>query len=198
MRTAPSWEGAMRQLLGAMIVAGVAATGAWAGSTGDRWIHVRVDDNDGGHGRVDIQVPITMVSGLLPALKGRVQAGGIHVDRKDVDLDELRSYWTAVRDAKDGEYVTVRDEDAHVRIAKRDGHLVVNVDETSGGSRVRLKIPMPLVDAVLAGGDTIDLEALGKAIEKTPSGELLTVDDHDSHVRIWIDTAPAPAREETP
>jgi hypothetical protein len=187
----------MRKLLGAMIVAGIAGSGAWAGSSDDRWIHIRIDDNDG-RGRIDIQVPVGMVSGLLPALETRVPAGGLHVDGKDVDLDELRGYWAAVRGAKDGDYVTVRDRDAHVRIAKISGNLLVDVDERSGGGRVRLKIPMPLVDAVLAGGDTVDLQALGKALEKAPSGDLLTVDDDDSHVRIWIDAAAAPAREEAP
>lgn len=188
----------MKKLLGAMIVAAVASGGAWAGSSGSRWIHIRVDDNDEGHGRVDIQVPITMVSGLLPALKDRVPAGSLHIDGKDVDVDELRRYWTAVRDAQDGEYLTVRDDDAHVRIAKSGQTLLLNVDERSGGGRVRMRIPVPLVDAVLAGGDRVDLDTLGRALEKAPSGDLLTVDDEDSHVRIWIDAAPAPARGEAP
>jgi hypothetical protein len=188
----------MRNVLGALLIAGVAGSGAWAGATEDRWIHIRVDDNDDGHGRVDIQVPITMVSGLLPMLKDRTSAGAIHIDGKDVDLDELRAYWAAVRGAKDGEYVTVRDEEAHVRIAKSSGNLLLKVDESDGGSRVRMKIPLTLVDALLAGGDAVDLSALGKALEKAPSGELLTVDDADSHVRIWIDAAPAAAREDAP
>jgi hypothetical protein len=188
----------MRKALGALVIVGLAGTGAWAGATDDRWIHIRVDDNDGGSGRVDIQVPITMLSGLLPMLQHKTAAGAIHVDGKDVDLAELRTYWAVVRDAKDGEYVTVRDDDARVRIAKSAGSLLVNVDESEGRGRVRMKLPVTLVDAVLAGDNDLDLIALGKALEKSPSGDLLTVDDEDSHVRIWIDAAPAAAREDGP
>lgn len=188
----------MKRLLTAVVIAGIAGSGAWAETSGARWIHIRVDDNDDGHGRVDIQVPVTLVSGLLPALKDRVSSERMHIDGKDLDMNELRSYWAALRDAKDGEYVTVRDQNANVRISKKAGQFLLNVDESPNGSRVRLKIPLPLVDAVLAGGDTIDLQSIGKALEGAPSGEILTVDDVDSHVRIWIDMAPAAAREDVP
>jgi len=61
-----------------------------------------------------------------------------------------------------------------------------------------MKIPVQLVDAVLSGGDTLDFDAVGSALVKVPSGEILTVDDEDSHVRIWIDDEAAPAREDKP
>jgi hypothetical protein len=52
------------------------------------------------------------------------------------------------------------------------------------------------VDAVFSGNDEIDLGALGAALAKVPVGEILTVDDDDSHVRIWIDATAAAARED--
>ena len=188
----------MKKILGCLVLACVAGVATRASASDDRWIHVRVDDADGAKGRVDIQVPIGLVSSLLPALKGAHCRGTINVDRKRVDVAELRGYWNAVRAAKDGEYVTVRDEDSDVRISKSGGNLRVTVDDKGGGSRVRMKIPLSFVDAALAGGDTLDLDALGKAFAKAPMGELLTVDDEDSHVRIWIDGQPAASREEVP
>ena len=185
----------MRKLLGALVLASVAGC-ASAATSDDRWIHLRVDDAGGDNGRVDIQVPIGLVSTLLPALKGKHGHGGIHVDGKDVDMAEIRGYWNAVRSAKDGEYVTIRDDDSDVRISKHGGFLRVTVDERAGGSRVRMKMPIPLVDAVLAGGDRLDLDAVGAALARIPVGEILTVDDDDSHVRIWIDGEAAPARED--
>jgi len=187
----------MKKLLGCLVLVGVAG-GAAAAASGDRWIHVRVDDADGDKGRVDIQVPIGMVQSLLPVLKGAHAHGSIQVDAQSMDLAEFREYWTAVRTAKDGEYVTVRDEDSNVRIAKRGGNFLLSVDDKGGKSRVRMKVPLPIIDAVLAGGDSMDLGALGGALAKAPTGEILAVDDEDSHVRIWIDEAAAPAREDTP
>ena len=190
----------MNKILGAIIVTGLAALPAAAATTRDRWVHVRVDGTDGGDGpgRVDIQVPIGMVSAMLPIVRGKHGDHRIVVDGRDVDMEELRGYWSAVRGAKDGEYVTVRDPEANVRIAKSGGVVLVSVDERDGRGRVRMKIPVAIVDAVFARADGIDLGAIGQALERAPLGELITVDDEDSHVRIWIDTAPAPAREDQP
>jgi len=187
----------MKKLLGCLVLVGVAG-GTAAAASDDRWIHVRIDDADGKKGRVDIQVPIGMVASLLPALKGAHVHGSIHVDDKSLNLAEFREYWTALRAAKDGEYVTVRDEDSDVRIAKHGGTLQLTVDDRGGRSRVRMKVPLPIIDAVFSGGGTVDLGALGGALAKAPAGELLTVDDEGSHVRIWVDGAAAPAREDAP
>ena len=187
----------MKKLVGALVLSSLAGS-TFAAVSDDRWIHVRVDDAGDEHGRVDIQVPVGLVSTLLPALKGKGGHGGIHVDGKDVDMAEIRGYWSAVRLAKDGEYVTVRDEDSDVRISKSGGFLRVSVDDRDGGSRVRMKMPIPLVDAVLSGGNSLDLDAVGAALARIPVGEILTVDDDESHVRIWIDGEAAPAREARP
>ena len=186
----------MKKILGYLVLTCVTGLAAQVAASDDRWIHVRVDDTDGSGGRVDIQVPIGMVSSLLPALKGKHGRGSIQVDQHSVDVAELRSYWNAVRTAKDGEYVTVRDEDSDVRISKKGGYLHLAVDDKGDGGRVRMKVPVQLVDAALVGGDAIDLEAIGKALANAPMGELLTVDDNDSHVRVWIDGQPAAARED--
>lgn len=188
----------MKRILGCLVLACVGGVAGRAIASEDRWIHVRVDDADGARGHVDIQVPVGMVSSLLPMLNRAHCHGAIHVDGKRADLAELRGYWNAVRAAKDGEYVTVRDEGSDVRLSKSGGYLRLNVDEKGDGSRVRMKIPLPLVDAALIGGDTIDLDAIGKALANVPAGELLTADGEDGHVRIWIDAQPAAAREDAP
>ena len=186
----------MRTIFGCLLIACLAGSAARASD--DRWIHVRVDDAEDGKGQVDIQVPIGMVTTLLPVLSGKHGHGSIEIDGGDVDLAELRRYWAAVRTAKDGEYVTVRDADSTVKIAKSGGYFRLTVDETDGGSRVRMKVPLPLVDALLSGGDTVDIGAVGSALAKIPRGEILTVDDNESHVRVWIDDEPAPARGDRP
>lgn len=188
----------MRKLLGSLVIAWVVGGAASAAAKDDRWIHVRVDDAEGGRGRVDIQVPVGLISSILPALNAKHGKHSIRIDGENVDLSELRGYWDAVRTAKDGEYVTVRDADSTVKVSKSGGELRLIVDEKGSRGRVRMRIPVQLVDAALSGRDTIDLDALGAALSKAPMGELLTVDDEDSHVRIWIDAQAAPAREDGP
>ena len=185
----------MNKILGGLVIAGCAVGFASAVDAGEKWIHVRVDDAGEANARVDIQVPVGLVSTLLPALEGRHGVHAVHVDGSNMDMAELRNYWNAVREARDGQYVTVRDAGSDVRISKSDGFLMLLVNDQGGGSRVRMKIPVPLVDALLAGGDAIDVDSIGTALDKAPLGDLLTVDDEDSHIRIWIDTAASPARE---
>ncbi|HEX4825283.1 MAG TPA: hypothetical protein VFV19_13335 [Candidatus Polarisedimenticolaceae bacterium] len=180
----------MNKISAIVAIAGAVAWGAQVRAA-DRWIHVRVDERDEGHAHVDVQVPIEMVSGLMPLIKNRHGSGHIRLDGHGTDLQEMRGYWAAVRAAKDGEYVTVHDDDANVRVAKNGGLLLVNVDEHDGG-HVRMKVPVAIVDAALGGGrDDVDVDALVRALASAPAGDLVTVEDEDSHVRIWIDDAPS-------
>ncbi|HJQ97059.1 MAG TPA: hypothetical protein VJ826_02035 [Candidatus Polarisedimenticolaceae bacterium] len=169
---------------------------ALAASDG-RWIHVRVDE-DGAHGaKVDVQVPLSMVSALMPTLKAKMDVDG-HLDFRssDVSVDELRSYWKAVKESRDGNYVTVKDGSDTVRIAKRGGVVHVDVDGNGGTERVKMRLPVRLVDAVLGTKDTLDVGALVDALHDVPNGELIAVDDDESKVRIWIDDRPSPSRDE--
>ena len=185
----------------AMAAAGVLLLvgAAWAAPRADRWIHLRVDERTGEGARVDIQVPVAMLASLMPALKARVDRGTLGCDGTDVSLAELRGYWTSVRHSKDGEYVTVRDAKSHVRIAKIGKWVHIDVDDKAGvESRVRIRVPVTVVDAALGGDQAIDLAAIGAALENAPDGELIRVQDGDDEVRVWIDGRPAPARENQP
>jgi hypothetical protein len=186
------------KLSAALAAIALAAAPALATSDG-RWIHVRVDE-DGAHGaKVDVQVPLSMVSALMPTLKAKMDVNGqIDLGSKDVSIDELRGYWKAVKESKDGNYVTVRDGTESVRIAKRGGIVHVDVDDGDKSEHVKMRLPVPLVDAVLGTKDTLDVEALVTALRDVPNGELIAVDDDESKVRIWIDDRPSPSREDAP
>jgi hypothetical protein len=180
----------MRHLCGALVLA-VAATATGA-AAGDRWVHIRVDDRSERDSSVDVQVPLSMISAMLPTLKARVDAEGLTLHGRDLSLAEAREYWTAVRNAKDGDYVRVRDAGDDVRVSKKGGFLLVDVDEKGDrGAKVRVRMPASIVDAVLGRGEAIDLDALAKAFADLPDGDVVLVEDGDSHVRIWIDGRPA-------
>jgi D-arabinose 1-dehydrogenase-like Zn-dependent alcohol dehydrogenase len=116
----------------------------------------------------------------------------------------------AVRTAKDGEYVTVESKDDNVRVAKSSGYLYIHVTEkkpsektakaagdkdssaknaTLKQSKVEVKIPMKVVDALLsAGKDELDVVAALRALSANGDMELVSVKDDDNTVRVWIDS----------
>ena len=67
--------------------------------------------------------------------------------------------------------------------------LLVNVDDAEGGEKVRVRMPLALVDALLDsenGDNSLNLAAALKVLSEF-EGDLVTVQDGDEMVRIWID-----------
>ena len=195
----------MRRTWGLWILA-VVVTGAALAGGDTRWVHVRVSEGSHGDSRVDVQLPLSMIRAVVPQIVARIDRhGGITIHGSRADAEEWRGYWNAVKASRDGEYVTVRDHGDEVHIAKRAGVVLVDVDERGGrgerrerGSKVRMRLPVALVDAVIGRGDTIDSDALATILADLPDGGLVTVDEDGDgdHVRIWIDGRPAPARDD--
>ena len=62
----------------------------------------------------------------------------------------------AVREAEDGEYISVIDDEDHVRVAKEKKRLVIRVTEKQKkgkDNRVDIQIPIAVVEALLSGKD---------------------------------------------
>lgn len=184
---------------------------AQTASKSDQWIHVRVESKDTGGETVRVNVPIDMAAKVLPAIRheplhdGKVRIEGAHLD--DVDLNAILD---AVRSSKDGEYVTVQGDEDDVRIAKNGGYLYIHVNEKNHQgkaakssdakgvppkavpakeSKVEIKVPMKVVDALLsAGKDELDIVAALRALSASGDTELVSVKDSENTVRIWIDS----------
>lgn len=177
----------------------------------DQWIHVRVESKDEGGETVRVNVPVDMAVKVLPAIKheplhdGKVRIECGHM--KDVDLHTILE---AVRSSKDGEYVTVQGNDSDVRVAKNGGYLYIHVTEKNPAgkaskkpegkeetakapsareSKVEIKVPMKVVDALLsAGKDELDIVAALNALSGMGDTELVSVKDSENTVRVWIDS----------
>ena len=175
----------------AMILATPVAT---AGSD-DLWIHVRVKESKGDKpANVKVNVPVSLVTEILPAIDTDELKGGkikiqLDSDGDSLSAKEMRDILRAVRNAKDGEYITVDDPEDHVRVAKSGGYLLIRAEESRDrASSVQVKVPLRAAEALLAGkGEELDLVAAIRALGERPEGELLVVDGDDDHVRIWID-----------
>jgi len=185
-------------------------------ATSERWLHVRVIDSGHKGETVRVNVPLEMAEKVLPAIhKDRLHNGKVQINHSDIEGVDLKALLEAVRSSKDGEYVTVQSNDNDVRVAKQAGYMVVHVTEKGfkpgklekddkdksdksadksersyERSRVDVKIPMKVVEALLsAGQDELDILAALRALSAHGGDtELVTVKSDDSTVRVWLDS----------
>jgi hypothetical protein len=200
---------------------------AQSASGGDRWLHVRVVSTDADGETVSVNVPLELAEKVLPAInKKELHDGKVTIDHFDSDGVDFRAVLEAVRNAKDGEFVTVTGKNHEdVRVAKKDGFLLVHVTDNSGHvgrhhsadkdadnkdnkgdkhadakkdtvSHVEVRIPMSVVDAMLGSGkNELDIVAGLHMLAKQGDTELVSVKDEDNTVRVWVDSKNAPAPE---
>src|SRR6202047_469248 len=159
----------------------------------DRWLHVRVDNPDSKEETVRVNVPLELAEKVLPTInRDRLQSGRVKVDEFDCHGVDLRALLDAVRTSKDGEFVTVQNKDSDVRVAKQNNYFLVHVmdkNHASKKSRVEVKIPMKVVDALFSGAkDELDLVAGLRALSATGGTKLVSVKDEENTVRIWLDS----------
>ncbi len=169
--------------VGLLLAAGVATADS------DLWLHVKVDEAGGAN--VVVNLPISLVEKALPMIPvDEWNDGHIHFDG-DVDwtLSDFRELWFEVRDAPDMTFVTVKDRGDDVRVWKEDGYLRVRVLEDDGrDAEVNVQIPARVVDALLSGDDNqVNVRAAIEALVDEGEGELVTVNDSDDRVRVWVD-----------
>jgi len=178
-------------------------------SSSERWLHVRVIDTNHKGETVRVNVPLEMAEKVLPAInKDRLRNGKVQINHSDIEGVDLKALLEAVRSSKDGEYVTVQSNDSNVRVAKQAGYMVVHVtekgfkssksdkdqaakdDKSYERSRVDVKVPMKVVEALLsAGKDELDVVAALRALSAQGGDtELVSVKSDDSTVRVWLDS----------
>lgn len=158
----------------------------------ERWLHIRVEEGKGGKDgeTVRVNVPLTLAEKVLPAIQvDRFQGGKVRLDDGELQEVDLKVILQAVRDTRDGEFVTVEGKD-NVRVAKEKGHLLVKVQEDNGaGAKVDVRVPMAVVEALLSGEkNELDVAAAVRALARHGEELLVTVTDDETHVRIWIDS----------
>ena len=134
----------------------------------------------------------------LPDQAG-VQNLVLMVDGRDLSVQDLRRIWREVQRQPDAAYVTIDEPHGKVRVARSGGYLLIRAadeDRPDGSGRphaepgrhVEVRIPVPVVDALLqGGGDRFDLAAAIAALARTGEGELVTVNGGHETVRMWVD-----------
>jgi hypothetical protein len=180
-----------------MLLAGLTVAPARAqstqGSKEERWLHVRVDCSDSKGDTVHVNVPVELAVAVLGNVNHEnLHNGHISVGHADLNGTDLRAMLKAVREARDGEFVTVNSRDTDVRVAKQGGYLLVHATdrhENKGDQNVEVRVPLTVVDALLApGNDELDLVGAIRALAASGDTELVSVKDRNNTVHVWLDS----------
>jgi len=162
-----------------------------AAAPGERYLHVHVDDPTGGT-NVNVNVPLSMAEKVLPAINNRdLHDGKISIHKAEMRGVDVRALLDAVRTAPDNEFVTVKEKDSDVRVAKANGNIVVHViDKKNNDQKVDVTVPIKIVDALFATAqnDELDIAAALRALSEAGDVLLVTVHDSSQSVRIWVDS----------
>lgn len=166
------------------------AASAAVAAPAEKWIHVHVDDGDE---RVRVNVPLSLVENVLPLIHAdELRNGKVRIEDHDLHGVDLRAIWKAVREAPPGEFVTVDGREGNVRVTAAQGFMVVDAVEGGSGEKVRVKLPMTVLDALFASGaDELDVLGAVRALSAHADGDLLTMEEGEKRVRIWVDSGSA-------
>ena len=154
---------------------------------GTPWIHVRVEEAKD-QTKVSVNLPLSVVEVALEAAPEMIESHGkIHLGEDEkIKVQTMRKIWAELAAVGDTDLVTVESEEENVKVSRK-GDLVQIFVEKKGQETVRVEVPVSLVDAALAGeGDEINIKAALAALRKQ-RGDIVTVTEPGTTVRIWID-----------
>ena len=166
----------------------------------ERYLHVKVEDSEKGES-VNVNLPLSMAEKILPTInRGELHNGHVRIHDADIDGVDIRGMLDALRTAEDNEFVTVKEKDQEVRVAKSKGNLVVHVvdkrahdgdaDAKHHHESVDVTVPMKVVDALISTtkDNELDIAAALHALADAGDAVLVTVQDATQHVRVWVDS----------
>ena len=162
----------------------------YAITTATRYLHVRVS-NPGTKELVRVNVPLMLAEKVIPAINhGQLRDGKIQIgDFKANDVN-IRAILDALKNAPEGEFVSVQETGNDVHVAKEHGQMVVHVIDKKGGENVDVTIPWEVAQALISNtsDDQLNVEAAIKALENVGDVTLVRVTSKDENVRVWIDS----------
>jgi hypothetical protein len=162
--------------------------------TASPWIHVEVIEQNEKASTVNVNLPLSMAEVALEVAPDKlVKKGKIKLPNNDISIADLRKLWNELRNAGDAQFVTVKEKDQDVSIARRGDKIEIRVQEAASAekdkkaSNVHVDLPVSVVDALLSGeGEELNFKNAIAQL-RTQRGDIVRVRDGESNVRIWID-----------
>ncbi len=162
-----------------------------AAAPAERYLHVDVQNPAKGES-VNVNVPLAMAQKILPAINNHgLHDGKVTIHNAEMNGVDVRTLLDAVRTAPDNEFVTVKNNDADVRVAKANGNIIVHViSKKNKDQKVDVTVPLKIVDALFdtAQNDELDIAAALRALSDAGDILLVTVQDSSQKVRVWVDS----------
>lgn len=169
-----------------LMVLGLAATPALAVS--QQWLHIRVEKAGKASESVRINVPLSLAETVLPLIEDKgPRRSKIFAPKGDFDKQALRTLWEALKTQDPVEFVTVESPKGEVRVSLENDYLIVKSEEGSDKT-VDVRIPAPVVDALLSGDDeALNLLEAIRALQHSGVRDIISIRDGESSVQVWID-----------
>ena len=154
----------------------------------DPWLHVEVKESKDDPEIVKVNLPFSMVDVALKiAQDKKLNAGKFRLNSTELSVPDLKKMWIEFKKAGNADFVTVEKKAESVKISRDGNFLLIKVSEKNQ-QKVDLRVPVDVVDALLAApGDELDIKAALVAMQQKGIGEILSVTDKDTKVRIWVD-----------
>ena len=163
----------------------------------ERWFHVRVTEGGEEPTHVAVNLPLSLIEAAIKLVPEEVHKEiDVELNEVDFDLEDLRQFWSEVKDVQDATFVTVQSPDETVKIAKEGDMLVARTTEKSAdGAQVDVRFPFAVLDAMFQGTAEHELDLVGavRALAEYGDGDIVTVDDGETRVRVWVDDVNEPA-----
>ncbi|HVB88543.1 MAG TPA: hypothetical protein VNK23_17925 [Candidatus Dormibacteraeota bacterium] len=175
-----------------LLAAGIVSVAAPAvAAPADKYLHVKVDDR-ANSGTVNVNVPLPLAEAILPAINNpELHDGKVSLHDAQMHGVDVRAILEALRNAPDNEFVTVRNKESDVRVAKSNGNIVVHVtDKNDPRQRVNVTVPIAVANAFFANAknNQLDVEAALRALSDAGDVLLVTVQGPGQKVRVWVDS----------
>lgn len=155
------------------------------------WIHIEVEEMGDEDNHVKVNVPLAIVEIAAEAAPEKILSKGqldLALYEDGIEVEDLRRMWQAVRDTADSDLLSIEGSNETVRIRREGDRVLLDVNDSESSGNVRIRVPVTVVDALLSGeSEKLDVRAALEELRKSEAGEIVTVDDQDTRVRIWID-----------
>jgi hypothetical protein len=111
----------------------------------------------------------------------------VELNEEGFSVEQLHQLWQEVKNTGDATFVTVKEGDQTIEVS-RSGNFLVAQTVGDGDTQIDVRFPLEVIDALFSSGpDRLDLAAAVRALANYADGDMVTVRDNDTTVRVWVD-----------